>query len=115
MQRSRRLIQPSKFPGSWPSLEGEVAGPAPQHGIDVGDHSFQRHAPLPNVDPGHPAERSGDHLRYGSDLAVEQTMGRDRLNIHGAINLETGRTQILERVTVTPKEARTKAGREGVE
>jgi hypothetical protein len=26
---------------------------------------------------------------------VEQTTGRDRLDIHGAINLETGRTQIL--------------------
>jgi transposase len=26
---------------------------------------------------------------------VEQTTGRDRLSIHGAINLETGRTQIL--------------------
>jgi hypothetical protein len=27
---------------------------------------------------------------------VEQTTGRDRVNIHGAINLETGRTQILD-------------------
>src|SRR6516165_2318809 len=29
-------------------------------------------------------------------IGIEQTTGRQRLNIHGAINLETGRTQMLE-------------------
>jgi hypothetical protein len=31
---------------------------------------------------------------------VEQTSGRQRLNIHGAIDLETGQTRMLEAVTV---------------
>jgi transposase len=33
-------------------------------------------------------------------MAVEQTSGRQRLNIHGAIDLETGQTRMLEAVTV---------------
>jgi hypothetical protein len=31
---------------------------------------------------------------------VEQTSGRQRLNIHGAIDLETGRTRMIEAATV---------------
>ena len=33
-------------------------------------------------------------------VAVEQTSGRQRLNIHGAIDLETGQTRMLEAATV---------------
>ena len=33
-------------------------------------------------------------------MAVEQTSGRQRMNIHGAIDLETGQTQILDVETV---------------
>ena len=33
-------------------------------------------------------------------IAVEQNSGRDRLNIHGAIDLETGRTRMIEALTV---------------
>jgi hypothetical protein len=33
-------------------------------------------------------------------VAVDQTSGRDRLNLHGAIDLETGRTRMIEVVTV---------------
>jgi hypothetical protein len=33
-------------------------------------------------------------------IAVAQTSGRQRLNIHGAIDLETGRTRMLEVETV---------------
>src|SRR5687768_1242447 len=33
-------------------------------------------------------------------VAVDQTSGRDRLNIHGAIDLETGRTRMIEVLTV---------------
>jgi hypothetical protein len=33
-------------------------------------------------------------------VAVEQTSGRQRLNIHGAIDLETGRTRMIEAATV---------------
>ena len=32
--------------------------------------------------------------------AVEQNRGRQRLNIHGAIDLETGRTSMIEAATV---------------
>ena len=33
-------------------------------------------------------------------LAIEQTSGRQRLNIHGAIDLETGKTRMIEAETV---------------
>ena len=33
-------------------------------------------------------------------VVVEQTSGRQRLNIHGAIDLETGRTRMIEVTTV---------------
>jgi hypothetical protein len=36
----------------------------------------------------------------GTALAVPQTSGRDRLNVHGAIDLETGRTCIREAASV---------------
>ena len=33
-------------------------------------------------------------------LAIEQTSGRERINIHGAIDLETGQTRMIEAETV---------------
>ena len=48
------------------------------------------------VHPTHQVRPVGCWAPKGVAIAVEQTTGRDRLNIHGAINLETGRTQILE-------------------
>ena len=33
-------------------------------------------------------------------IAVVQTSGRQRLNIHGAIDLETGKTRMIEAATV---------------
>jgi len=47
------------------------------------------------VHPTHQVRPAGCWARKDIALAVEQTIGRDRLNIHGAINLETGQTQIL--------------------
>ena len=47
------------------------------------------------VHPTHQVRPAGCWARKGAAVAVEQTTGRDRLNINGAINLETGRTQIL--------------------
>ena len=47
------------------------------------------------VHPTHQVRPAGCWARKDVALAVEQTTGRDRLNIHGAINLETGQTQIL--------------------
>ena len=47
------------------------------------------------VHPTHQVRPAGCWAREDVIVAVEQTAGRDRLNIHGAINLETGQTQIL--------------------
>jgi len=47
------------------------------------------------VHPTHQVRPAGCWAREDVVVAVEQTTGRDRLNIHGAINLETGQTQIL--------------------
>jgi transposase len=47
------------------------------------------------VHPTHQGKPAGCWARKDVPLAVEQTTGRQRLNIHGAINLETGQTQIL--------------------
>src|SRR5665213_1448615 len=33
-------------------------------------------------------------------LAIEQTSGRQRINIHGAIDLETGQTRMIEALTI---------------
>ncbi len=52
------------------------------------------------VHPTHQVRPVGCWARKGVTIAVEPTTGRQRLNIHGAINLETGRTPILEVETV---------------
>jgi hypothetical protein len=43
------------------------------------------------VHPTHAARPVGCWAPKQDNLAIEQTSGRDRINIHGAINLETGR------------------------
>ena len=53
------------------------------------------------VHPTHQVRPVGCWAPKGVAIAVEQTTGRDRLNIHGAINLETGQTQILAVETVS--------------
>jgi transposase len=52
------------------------------------------------VHPTHEARAAGCWVRKGEKLALDQTSGRDRLNIHGAINLETGQTCMLEAQTI---------------
>ena len=47
------------------------------------------------VHPTHQVRPAGCWARRDVAIAVEQTTGRDRLNIHGGIDLETGQTQIL--------------------
>jgi hypothetical protein len=47
------------------------------------------------VHPTHQVRPAGCWARRDVAIAVEQTTGRERLNIHGAINLETGQTQII--------------------
>lgn len=54
-------------------------------------------------DAVHPTHSVRPSRCWGSSeesLAVEQTSGRQRMNIHGAIDLETGQTQILDVETV---------------
>ena len=48
-----------------------------------------------SVHPTHQARPAGCWARKDVAVAVEQTTGRDGLNIHGAINLESGQTEIL--------------------
>jgi transposase len=47
------------------------------------------------VHPVHGARPVGCWAPKGVSVAVEQTTGREHLNIHGAIDLETGATQML--------------------
>jgi len=50
--------------------------------------------------PTHGARPVGCWAPKDIRVAVDQTSGRERLNIHGAIDLETGRTCMLDVVTV---------------
>jgi transposase len=52
------------------------------------------------VHPTHGVRPVGCWAPKEIKVAVDQTSGRDRLNIHGAIDLETGRTRMIEVVTV---------------
>ena len=52
------------------------------------------------VHPTHGARPVGCWAPKEIKVAVDQTSGRERLNIHGAIDLETGRTRMIEVVTV---------------
>jgi hypothetical protein len=52
------------------------------------------------VHPTHGARPVGCWAPKEVTVAVDQTSGRDRLNIHGALDLETGRTRMIEVVTV---------------
>ena len=48
------------------------------------------------VHPTHQVRPAGCWGPKGTTLAVEQTTGRESLTIHGAIDLESGKTQMLE-------------------
>ena len=52
------------------------------------------------VHPTHCVRPSGCWGSAEENLAIEQTSGRQRMNIHGAINLETGQTRMIEVETV---------------
>jgi transposase len=52
------------------------------------------------VHPTHAARPIGCWAPKQAALAIEQTSGRDRINIHGAINLETGQTRMIDVQTV---------------
>ena len=52
------------------------------------------------VHPTHTARPVGCWAPKQEKLAIEQTSGRERINIHGAIDLATGQTRMIEVVTV---------------
>ena len=52
------------------------------------------------VHPTHEARPAGCWAPKNTKVAIAQTSGRDRLNIHGAIDLETGKTKMLDVLTV---------------
>src|SRR5271166_5727910 len=52
------------------------------------------------VHPTHAARPVGCWAPKEQNLAIEQTSGRQRINIHGAIDLETGQTRMIEVETV---------------
>jgi transposase len=52
------------------------------------------------VHPTHAARPVGCWAPKEEKLAIEQTTGRQRLNIHGAIDLETGQTRMIEAETI---------------
>ena len=52
------------------------------------------------VHPTHAVRPVGCWAPKDTPVAVEQTSGRQRLNIHGAIDLETGKTRMIEAATV---------------
>jgi transposase len=52
------------------------------------------------VHPTHAARPVGCWASKQEKLVIEQTSGRERINIHGAINLETGQTRMIDVETV---------------
>lgn len=48
------------------------------------------------VHPTHEARAVGCWTKAKDNLAIEQTSGRQRLNVHGAIDLETGKTAMID-------------------
>src|SRR6516164_2216988 len=52
------------------------------------------------VHPSHAARPAGCWAPKQDKLAIEQTRGCERINIHGAINLESGPTQMIDVQTV---------------
>lgn len=52
------------------------------------------------VHPTHAVRPVGCWAPKETKVAVDQTSGRQRLNVHGAIDLETGKTRMLDVVTV---------------
>src|SRR5215831_7339437 len=52
------------------------------------------------VHPTHEVRPAGCWAPKDQKVVLEQTSGRQRLNIHGAIDLETGKTRMIEVTTV---------------
>ena len=55
------------------------------------------------VHPTHAARPVGCWAPKKQKLAIEQTSGRERINIHGAIDLESGQTRMIEAESIDAK------------
>ena len=62
------------------------------------------------VHPTHAARPAGCWASSQEKLAIGQTSGRQRINIHGAIDLETGQTQMIEALTMHSRKSGPKSG-----
>ena len=52
------------------------------------------------VHPTHQVRPTGCWAPKGQDVAISPSSGRERLNVHGALDLETGKTQMIDVLTV---------------
>lgn len=67
-----------------------------QNGLDADEATVFVDA----VHPTHGTRPVGCWMPKGERVGVDQSSGRDRLNIHGAIDLETGQTRMIDVLTV---------------
>jgi len=85
-----RKLDPKKQQAFIAAYENLLNSLAPDEAVLFGDAVHPTHAARP-VGCWAPAEEN---------LAIEQTSGRQRINIHGAIDLETGATAMIDAETV---------------
>ena len=69
---------------------------ARQNGLDADEATLFVDA----VHPTHGARPVGCWMPRGERVGIDQSSGRDRLNIHGGIDLETGETRMIDALTV---------------
>ena len=86
----RTQARPGKAEGVHPSLENLLNSLDPDEGVLF----------LDAIHPTHAARPVGCWAPAKDHLAIEQTSGRQRLNVHGAIDLETGKTAMIDVETV---------------
>jgi transposase len=88
------------------SVPGKIDVETQQQFIDAHEHLRNSLGPdeavvyVDAVHPTHQSKPAGRWLPHGQRCALPATSGRDRLNLHGAIDLETGQTRIMDVETV---------------
>ena len=100
-----KLMTASASTGEPESVPGKIdVEPSRVHRRARGPaHSLGPDEAVVYVDAVHPTNQSkpaGRWLPRGQRCALPTASGRDRLNLHGAIDLETGRTRIMDVETV---------------
>jgi len=85
-----RKLDPEKQRAFIEAYEDLLNSLGPNEGVVFGDA----------VHPTHQARPVGCWAPKQEQLAIEQTSGRQRINIHGVIDLETGKTAIIDVETV---------------